>query len=177
MQYSRFLLTFILMVLAGFEAPLLASEQAPTLRLPETVSPVSYQARLRLDPRKETFTGSIKIKAEVKQAVRTLWLNAAGMTFQNAAISTQGKTRKARPVAGGEDFMGLEVEEQLAPGPIEIAIEYTGHIRGQDSSGIFHMQDNGRDYLFTQFESTDARAAFPCCGGPGGGGPGRRTLE
>jgi alanyl aminopeptidase len=179
MQYSRpySLLVPALFAVLGPQLAASASDQQPKLRLPKNVAPVSYQGRLTLDPQQDTFTGSIAIKAQIKQPTRTIWLNGSGMTFQSASVSAQGKTWKARTAPGGDDFMGLEFDRELPIGPAEISIEYTGHIRGQDSSGIFRMEDDGRKYLFTQFESTDARAAFPCFDEPSYKVPWQLTLD
>src|SRR4051812_1980337 len=53
-----------------------ASDQPPTLKLPDTVVPTGYQVALKLDPNQTTFSGTIRIQLEVKQASTTIWLNA-----------------------------------------------------------------------------------------------------
>jgi alanyl aminopeptidase len=68
----------------------------------------------------------------------------------------------AKVIDGGDDFVGFQFPSTLPSGRAELDIEYTGVVRKQDSSGIFRMLDNGNKYLYTQFENTDARDAFPC---------------
>jgi len=54
----------------------------------------------------------------------------------------------------------LAVEKPLTPGPAAIHISYTGVLNNQ-LRGLYLSKANGRKYAVTQFESTDARRAFP----------------
>ncbi|MBV9767554.1 MAG: M1 family metallopeptidase [Acidobacteriaceae bacterium] len=156
---------------------ILTAQQPPSLRLPDPVAPTSYRVELTLDPEKDTFTASIAIKVQVNQPVQVIWLNAVKITVQDASVSASGKTFSAKSIPGGDDFVGLSFDSQIPAGLAEIDIRYTGSVRQQDSSGIFQMEDNGKKYIFTQFESTDARAAFPCFDEPSYKVPWQITLN
>jgi len=69
-------LTFLAGSLAG---------QPPTLRLPDSVSPVSYRAELTLDPNKDDFSGVIHIEIQISRAVQSIWLNGTDLAITNAA--------------------------------------------------------------------------------------------
>ncbi len=153
-----------------------AAADPPKLRLPDTVAPASYQVVLNLDPDNPAFSGSITIKVQVKQPLDLIWLNAAKINIQDASLATDGRTLHATSVPGGDNFIGLHFDSQVPAGSAEIKIRYTGAVRQQDSSGIFRMEDNGNHYIYTQFETTDARGAFPCFDEPSYKVPWQLTL-
>ncbi len=136
----------------------------PRLRLSEVqkVQPLSYRAELNLDPAKTDFTGTIHIRLSVAQPLSTLWLNASKISVQSASLEAGGKSLPATVVTGGDDFLGFQFPEPAPAGNAEMTIHYTGQIRVGDGAGIFATTDKGEKYLLTQFESTDARDAFPC---------------
>jgi alanyl aminopeptidase len=154
-----------------------AGEQAPVLKLPDTVAPTSYRAELTLDPNQDDFSGWIAIKVKVNQPVRTVWLNATQIAITSAVLKSNGRTYSAKAEFSAGDFIPLRFDSPVPAAPGELTIHYTGKIRLKDSSGVFRMVDNGNTYLFTQFESTDARAAFPCFDEPSYKVPWQLTLN
>ncbi len=156
-----------------------AAGQPPKLRLSEVenILPVGYRVALTLDPDKDSFTGSIDMKVDVRKPVKTIWLNANQINVEEASLSASGKTMPAKAVPGGDDLIGLEFESDVPVGAAEIRIRYVGVVRQGDSSGVFRAEDLGEHYILTQFESTDARDAFPCFDEPSYKVPWQLTLH
>jgi cytosol alanyl aminopeptidase len=140
------------------------AQQPPKLRLAEVqdVAPTSYRVKLDLDPAKDIFSGSIQISLTVKKPFTTLWLNTSELTLQKIELITSGKQFSGTAVSGDSNFTGLKFQSEIANGTAELTIDYAGRIRSPQPAGIFVSQDSGNKYLLTQFETSDARDAFPC---------------
>ncbi len=147
------------LTLAALPLTLLAAPfDGPNLRLDNTVVPTHYAAQLTVTPDSNTFDGSIDIDVTVSAPRPVIWLNALDLELKSARIGNQ----MAKIVPGNKGFAGLEVPAPLQPGATTIHIDYSGKISRTESAGIFQLKDNGHWYTYTQFESTDARRAFPC---------------
>ena len=137
-------------------------------RLPTTVFPERYEIKLTPDLSTATFTGEEKVLIQIIEPVRQIIVNVAELEFQ--AVSIKGPGGK---VVRGNTALDIENEqatfhfpETLNPGRWELQITYSG-ILNDKLHGFYrstYKDPDGREKTLasTQFESTDARRAFPC---------------
>jgi alanyl aminopeptidase len=154
-----------------------AARTAPTLRLPASVRPQSYAVTMRMSPKEETFTGHVDVDIEVVEATDVVWLHAAeSITVRSVKLS--GAVSDAPTIQRAEgDFFGLVLDRELAPGRYRVSLDYEGKLPSRDGRGAYRQEERGEHYIFTQFEATDARRAFPCFDEPGFKTPWQITLE
>src|SRR5918999_1343800 len=142
-------------------------EQKP-YRLPTTVKPERYELRLTPDLAATTFAGEERVVIQVLEPVRQIVLNAAELEL--GAVSIKGPNGK---VLHGNAFLDddneqarLDFSQTLDPGRWELQISFSG-ILNDKLHGFYrstYKDANGQEkpLASTQFESTDARRAFPC---------------
>jgi aminopeptidase N len=132
-------------------------------RLPHEAVPENYKLSFAPNLEKATFTGDETISVRVLKPTSQITLNAVDIDFQDVSISSDGTTQKATVTPQKENEMVvLAVEKPLSVGPAAIHITYTGILNNEMRGLYIGKDDQGRKYAATQFESTDARRAFPC---------------
>src|SRR6201996_2447527 len=149
--------------LAGVAAALLLSA-VPALmaqRLPANVQPEHYTLRLTPDIDKATFSGEETIDVTLEQAADSITLNAAEIQFQSVTANNGKRDMKADvSLDEGKQQATFTFPGTLPAGPVKLKIAYTG-ILNDKLRGFYLSKAEGHRYAVTQFESTDARRAFP----------------
>ncbi len=165
----------LLIALAGVSV----AAEPPKFRLPDTASPVRYAVDLTVVPGESAFHGTVNIEFTVSESTPVLWLSAAELTVESATLRAGGTTRAAAVTPGGESFVGFAFDPPLAPGAGTLHVAYSGKIQSASSAGVFQLRDgqNPPWYVYTQFEPTDARRAFPCFDEPRFKTPWQLTLH
>ncbi len=139
------------------------SLRAPALRLPATAVPRRQSVDLTIVPEQDTFAGEVVIDIELRRSTDVLWLNAKEIEVRQASIEAGGSRQKAtRLPASSEEFLALSVPRPIGPGPAVVRIAYRGKLVDDDYIGLFRQRERGEAYVFSQFEVSDARRAFPC---------------
>ena len=90
-------------------------------------------------------------------------LNAAELEFSEVTIGAGGVSADRRPCrsTSAAETATLTVPTPLPAGAAEIHVRYSGMLNDK-LRGFYLSKAKRRNYAVTQFESTDARRAFPC---------------
>jgi len=140
-----------------------------THRLPDTVQPERYTIELRPDLSRFTFRGEESVAIRVLEPVRSIVMNASGLEVTQASLQTHDG--RLVPAANIEHLKGTErlrltFGTAVPKGAATLRLVFTG-ILNDELAGFYrsrYTMGNGTvGYMAaTQFESTDARRAFPC---------------
>src|SRR3990172_8082052 len=137
-------------------------------RLPLTVTPERYEIRLTPDMVAANFDGEEKFAIKVNEPVREICLNAAELAIRDVRIKAKsGKTIRGDVILDPENEQAvLHFTETVAPGPWELQTKFSGilndKLHGFYRSAYKNATGEEKTLATTQFESTDARRAFPC---------------
>jgi len=136
-------------------------------RLPRTVLPTRYDLTLEPDLESSTFTGTVSIAVDVVEPTSAVVLNAIELDIDAAWVVLDGRDHEASVSADtATERITLEVGTELPAGPSEIGLDFRGVLNDQ-LRGFYrstYTDDSGTERVLatTQFESTNARRAFPC---------------
>ena len=136
-------------------------------KLPKEVLPVEYSVRIVPNIDKFAFTGTERVKLNVRSPVRQLVLNSLELKITHASLDGKVLPKSAIKTDKKNELLILAFRSEFAAGDHTLALSFTGKIN-QQGQGLFYMpyQEQGsgtkRIMLGTQFEATDARRFFPC---------------
>jgi alanyl aminopeptidase len=140
------------------------AEQAisPQGQLPDNVTPTHYDLSLRIDPEQGVFSGSVSIKVTLTETLDQLWLHGKDFNVSLAKfITEQGEIISlSYQEMGHSGVVSLLSQQPLVAQNGTVSIEFSGELAG-DLAGLYKVEEAGLAYVFSQFEATDARRAFP----------------
>ena len=148
--------------LASLAVILLSALPASAQRLPTIVTPSHYDLAFSVDLNRERFEGTETIRVQVNETTSAVVLHAFEIQFHEVTIGA-GATAQTATVSLDEanQTATLTVPKPLAKGATEIHARFSGILNTQ-LRGFYISKTKLRKYAVTQFESTDARRAFPC---------------
>ncbi|HEY4357454.1 MAG TPA: M1 family metallopeptidase [Acidobacteriaceae bacterium] len=151
MRFFRFLPAAAL-----FAVPVLAVS-AYAQRLATSVHPEHYTIHLSPDLKAATFTGEETIDLSLDAPSSAITLNSAEIKI--GSVKSGGQTGTVSYNADNEQAT-FTFANALPAGKHALTIEFTG-ILNDKLRGFYLSKTAKRNYAVTQFESTDARRAFP----------------
>lgn len=162
MKASRIAAALLLLTCA---TPALAQPAAapayPQGQLTEAVQPQDYRLDLTVDPARDRFSGRVEIDALIKAPATTIHLHGRDLAMRRAVAKVRG-----REIVGAWSQLdptgvaSLTFAQPLPAGPVTFAFEYDAPFQ-DGPAGMFRVKVGEYWYSWTQFQSIDARAAFP----------------
>jgi aminopeptidase N len=141
---------------------LLAAGPAAAQRLPGGVTPEHYDLAFVVDLVHERFDGTETIRVNVAAPTTRIVLNAVDIDFREVTVGAGAAAQKATVTSDSTaQTATLTLPRTIPAGPHEIHVRYGGTLNSQ-LRGFYISKTKLRKYAVTQFESTDARRAFPC---------------
>ena len=145
------------------------SQNANPYRLPRDVRPDRYDIVIEPDLGAARFVGEVRIEATVHAPIDSVTLNAAELECSDATLS-QGSTTSDAEISFDPETERMTLRpsdgRQLEPGDLRISCTFAGELndqlRGFYRSTFVDEAGETRTIATTQFESTNARRAFPC---------------
>jgi len=160
-------------------APAIPAEAGamPAGKLDGSVVPAAYRLDLTVDPAKERFSGHTEIDAGMQKSSRYVWMHGKGLKVSKVTATAGGKTMDGTFQQIDENGVALVTfAKPLPAGPVTFAFDYDAPF-GEGPAGLFRVKVGDQWYAWSQFESTDARAAFPSFDEPGFKVPWQVTLR
>ena len=139
-------------------------DSANPYRLPRGVVPRRYELRLEPDLEAFVFAGSVGVDVEVVEPTSEIVLNAAELEITGGDLN--GVALAGVDYDDEHERAMLRLGEPVSVGAARLSLSFTGtlndQLRGFYRSTFTDEDGNERVIATTQFESTNARRAFPC---------------
>jgi puromycin-sensitive aminopeptidase len=142
-------------------------ESADRYRLPRNVVPSRYELVLEPELQNATFSGEVAISVEVKEPVDEIVVNSRELDIDKAWLERDGTRLEAEPGFETQtERCRLALSGTAQPGAWTLRSRFSGtlndKLEGFYRSSFKDPSGTERVLATTQFESTDARLAFPC---------------
>ncbi|HEY0307100.1 MAG TPA: M1 family aminopeptidase [Acidobacteriaceae bacterium] len=161
----RSLSALVVLSMAAF----ISGTGAQAQRLPDGVVPEHYTLALTPDLKAATFTGTESIGIRVEKPTNTITLNSLEIKIQEVTVeqACQGcQNGNGLKLTGtvaydeSKEQATFTFPDKLRAGHAVLHLKYTG-ILNDKLRGFYLSKTPTRNYAVTQFESTDARRAYP----------------
>ncbi|WP_305080530.1 M1 family metallopeptidase [Microbulbifer guangxiensis] len=143
-------------------------EEPPAGRLPEGITPAAYRLDLLIDPRQDTFSGTVEIDIELSSDAGHIWLHGKNLEVASAtAIVDDGKTVEARYEEVLDSGVAkISFAEPLPRGKFTLRMTYSAPF-DRNLAGLFKVEEQGNAYALAKSESIQARKYLPGFDEPG----------
>ncbi len=130
-------------------------------KLPGGVTPLRYGLALTIDPREARFSGEARIRLKFDKQTKSFWIHGRDLKVSAASLAAStGQAIGATYTENGEGFAEITLARAAPAGEATLVIDYDAPFN-ENAAGLYHSESGGEKYAVTQFESIDARRAFP----------------
>jgi puromycin-sensitive aminopeptidase len=149
-------------------SPSATTSKSDQFRLPRTVEPITYRIEVEPDVGSASFSGTVSVDVVVHVAVTEIVLNAASLAVSDVEVHTEGGGVIGCSVTFNDELeqVVFHPASALPIGSCVLTCRFTGtlndQLRGFYRSTFTDPEGGTHTIATTQFESVDARRAFPC---------------
>jgi len=148
------------------------------MHLPRTALPTKYALELDIKTTDTKLSGAVTIDLALSASTNAVWLHGRQIAVREARFEAGGASLPARVVPDTKnERLGFVTSSPMAAGPARLFVRYEAEVSENSDRGVFREQEGGDWYVFSQFENTEARSAFPCFDEPNVKTPWDITLE
>ncbi|MGE5041388.1 MAG: M1 family metallopeptidase [Candidatus Levyibacteriota bacterium] len=142
------------------------SQTKLSVRLSKEITPLKYTIHFEPDFENFTFVGNESIDLELKKSTRKIRMHSAELEILSAELIQGKKSLAGKPLyKDAEEEVDFEFDSVIQKGKATLKLSFTG-ILNDKMRGFYRSkyEIDGKTHHMgvTQFESTDARRAFPC---------------
>jgi puromycin-sensitive aminopeptidase len=134
-----------------------------SVRLPNHISPISYNLEIKPDLESFTFSGKEVIKFKTDKEISEITLHSKDLDIETVRCGEQFASKITYNTK--EETSTFYFKNKIKKGQSELSIIFSGII-GNNLRGFYkskyHLDGKEKYIATTQFEATDARRAFPC---------------
>ncbi len=145
-----------------------AAPENNVFRLPRTVVPSHYDLTITPGPESRTFHGDVAISVDVLKPLSVVKINVKNLVITAASAKHASGTvlNGTVTIDADKEMAEITFDGTLAASAWVLNLEFAGQ-HGNNGQGFFantyeDAEKNEHTVLCTQFESADARSAFPC---------------